>query len=159
MATTTIRALINEYLVAFGNITAAEHNSIETEICNELDELDTSVTNLENTIVSLSPKNIGFISGLDINGSSGSLTVGGNIESASVISGDGQSTITVNLANEMEGTDYEVWISPKSNGNILIDSQITIPVYQIVTETQFKIIIKEFSGGVQNLKLNIRTYE
>lgn len=160
MSTTAIRALIDEYLVSFGNITAVEHNAIETAICDELDALDTSITNLENTILSFSPKNNGYFTGLDVGSSSGSLTVSGDITAAVVTDSGSNSIILLTFANAMDNTDYDVQYSIQSiSTNINDDNDLGNIVFKPVSTTQCQIAINEFDANAQNLKIRIKVYQ
>lgn len=115
---------------------------------------------LYNQIVSLfkfAPKNRGYFTGLDIGGTSGPMTVSGNITSAiaTAYSPDG-SVVLVTLDNSMGNTNYKVIVSIESNNtSVLTDCEIGTPVVKKVSATQFQIGFIQFTARVQNIKVHI----
>lgn len=104
------------------------------------------------------PKNRGYITGLDVNGSVGSLGVSGNITgaSASILSGSEGSNILVTMANSMGNTNYVVKHSIQSLGNASSDTNIYPIVFSVVSATQFRLYLKETSSHtVQNLRVHL----
>lgn len=107
-------------------------------------------------------RNIGWFSGLDVNGGSiGALASGGNISSATVTNtGGGYTIVRCVLQNPMDDTNYEVSSSVQSQAvAITADNTVGVPVYKIISNTTFDISLREFTGGTQNLKINMRIYQ
>jgi len=104
-----------------------------------------------------SPKNRGYFSGLDIGGSVGSLSVSGNITSATAsVPSAGDSIITINLANSMGNTNYKVISTAQSLGSdINSDNDVSSGVFKIISATQFQIGFREIGTVVQNLRVHI----
>lgn len=104
-------------------------------------------------------KNIGWFSGLDVNGGTVSLAVSGDITAATVVSGSGASVITVTMANAMTGVNYFVRTFVESQGSMNIDKNIIREVFKPISTTQFSIQFAETSGGVQSLKVHIEVVQ
>lgn len=106
-------------------------------------------------------KNVGWISGLDVRGSVGSLPVSGNITSATVtnVSSDA-SLILVTMANAMADTNYLVKMYVQSmSSNTLYDDNIFVPIFKPVSVNQFQIGIAENVSEAQNLKIHIEVQQ
>lgn len=105
-------------------------------------------------------KNIGWFSGLDVNGGTGSLPVGGNITSATITtSGSGDSFLTVTMQNAMVGTDYYVRSFIESQGQINFDNDIIREVFKPISSTQFQMAFREVSASVQSLKVHLEVVQ
>jgi hypothetical protein len=106
-------------------------------------------------------KNIGWFGGLEVSGGSiGALVSGGNISSATITNtGGGYTTIRCVLQNPMDDTNYEVSSNVQSQASITADNTVGVPVYKIISNTTFDVSIREFTGGTQNLKINMRIYQ
>jgi hypothetical protein len=105
-------------------------------------------------------KNIGWFSGLDVNASSGSLAVSGNITAAYITSGGGSdSFVTVTMQNAMTGLNYYVRSFIESQGLINYDNDIGREVFNPISATQFEIGFREISGTVQSLRLHIEVVQ
>jgi hypothetical protein len=134
-----------------------------TQLTNLIESLTERVVDLEalpayeNKI-----KNLGYFSGLDINGSSGTLPVSGDISSAvcSVLGanglGHGSAKILVTLANAMTNTNYlpKMYVQSGS-ASIANDLRTCVPVFKIISTTQFEIGLAETQGIVDSLKIHI----
>lgn len=102
------------------------------------------------------PINVGWFSGYNIDGTSGTLSVSGDVASAvysPIIDVNG---VLVTMANAMPNTNYKINISIESIGTSpLNDINAGAPEFRIVSTTQFYFIIGELSAAVQNLKIHI----
>lgn len=106
-------------------------------------------------------KNIGFFSGLDVGGSSGSLSVGGDIATATatIITSDG-SKVLVTMANAMANTNYMVESYVQSEGsNVMDTAEIGSVVFKVISTTQFEIGIIQFTPRTQNIKLHLKVVQ
>lgn len=100
-------------------------------------------------------RNTGFISGLDVNGST-SVSFGGDITAASVVISGG-SRITCTMNNAMADTNYVVDTSIQSlSANPVDDVQIASPVFRPISTTQFLWVIQETGSVVQNLRIHFQ---
>lgn len=108
-------------------------------------------------------KNKGWFSGLDINGTTGSLPVSGNIVSAvaSVLGanafGAGSAKIVVTMQNAMDNVNYipKMYVQSQS-ANISSDLRTCVPVFKIISTTVFEVGLGETQGIVDNLKIHIQ---
>lgn len=105
-------------------------------------------------------RNIGFISGIDINaGAVGTTyTTGGNIVSATKTSSGDQdgSIIRVVLQNTMTNTSFYVRSFIESlSANQFTDSNLQSPTFKPINATTVDICIKEIFGITQNIKLHL----
>jgi len=108
-------------------------------------------------LLKFAPKNRGYFTGLDIGGTSGALTVSGEISSAihTSSSPDG-SVVLVTVNNSMGNLNYKVIASIESNStNVLSDCEIGSPVVRKISETQFQIGFIQFTPRAQNIKVHI----
>jgi len=109
------------------------------------------------------PKNTGWFSGLNIQTSTGPLSVFGDIVSAIATIGSGtegakESFITVTVANAMADMSYKVRTEVESMGSVGSDNDVLQPVFQKINETSFIISISEpnlAAGTTQNLKIHL----
>ena len=131
-----LQAKIDTDLATGTSITAIEHRGVESAIMNA------SI-----------PVNRGFFTGLDVQGSTGSLTVGGDISSA-VASVPSDSKVLVTFATSMINTNYFIRINIQSMGDANADNDIYCPVFKILTATTAEIYIREISGA-QNLRFHL----
>lgn len=125
------------------------------------DALSLAITTIQATNVSLQnqinvlsasfPKNIGYFSGLNVPHTSGSLSVGGNITSATGTPNDG---ILVTMQNAMPNVNYYVRCMIESLGNSGSDSQINGCSFKKLNTTQFYFLLSEPSNSTQNLKVH-----
>lgn len=105
-------------------------------------------------------KNIGSISGVNVNSGSGSYTVTGDITLATIeLSAGGRQEIICTMANAMTNTNYEVQVSIQSQATFSADVEIQPIVFRPVSATQFRLALRESSGTSQNLKLHCRVYQ
>ena len=132
-----LQTKIDTDLATGTSITATEHRGVESAIMN----------------ASL-PVNRGFFTGLDIGGTTGSLTVGGDITSAIATVSSG-SYITVTFATSMIDTNYFIRTSLQSMGTTTIDDLAFCPVFKVLTATTAEIWIRESTGGAQNLRFHL----
>ena len=109
------------------------------------------------SILRFTPKNRGYLTGLDVNGSVGSLSVSGDITaaSASIISGNDGSNVLVTMSNSMGNTNYVVKHSIQSIGVANQDTNIYPIVFSPVSPTQFRLYVKETSSSIQNLRVHL----
>lgn len=109
---------------------------------------------LQNQITILSaslPKNIGYISGLNLPVTSGSLTVGGNIVSATGTASDG---ILVTMSNAMPNINYYVRCIVESLGTANQDQQAAQGMFKKISTTQFYYIQAETGSATQSLRVH-----
>ena len=101
-------------------------------------------------------KNKGFFSGLDVGGTTGSLTVGGNCVSATASVPDTyESAILVTMAVAMANTNYVVKTYVESLGPLSNDLEISNIVFKPISTTQFQLGLTEVGGGlVTSLKIH-----
>jgi len=105
----------------------------------------------------LIPKNRGWFSGFDVGGSSGPLSVSGDIASAvaTVVTGDG-GMVLVTMSNAMNNMNYKVVVSLESNStDVLADCELGSPVFKKISTTQFQLGFIQFSLRLQNIKVHI----
>jgi hypothetical protein len=103
-------------------------------------------------------RNIGTVSGIDIAGPpiGGTFPVSGNISSATLTAiTSGGSTIRVVLQNTMTDSNYYVrsFIQGQSS-TLSTDGNIGNLIFKPINATTFDFFIREFVGGVQNLKIH-----
>lgn len=103
-------------------------------------------------------KNEGWFSGLDVGDTTGSLSINGDITSATATKPSaGNSIVTVNLANSMNNLNYRVDPSVEGlSSNLNTSNDIGYPVWKIISVSQFQIGFREIDGDVQNLKVHIK---
>tara|TARA_R110000782_G_scaffold219806_2_gene307093 strand:+ start:1505 stop:1999 length:495 start_codon:yes stop_codon:yes gene_type:complete len=103
------------------------------------------------------PKNRGFVTNLDLGGSTGAQAIGGDITSASKAVSGSSTILTINLANSMGTTNYDVEVSVHNlSTDLAANTDIFVPTFKPVSANQCQVILREGSGGTQNLKLNIK---
>jgi hypothetical protein len=103
------------------------------------------------------PRNRGYITGLDLGGATGPQSVGGDIESASKSVVGSSTVLTINLANSMGNTNYDVEVSIHNlSADLAANMDIYVPTFKPVSATQCQVALREASGGGQDLKLNIK---
>ena len=106
-------------------------------------------------------KNVGWLSGLDVHDTSGSLPVGGNITSAvaTVLPGDA-SRILVTMQNAMDNTNYLVKTYIQSmSSSTAFDDNTYYPVFKPVNTTQFQLGVCQGFEENQNLKIHIEVQQ
>lgn len=158
--TDTIRSLISEYLVDFSNIQPTELNSIDTQICDALDSIDSTVLGLSNTLLGLMPKNEGTFTGLNVGNSIGTLTVSGDISSAVASTTSNNSIVTITLANAMANTNYDVTHTVQGlSADVNNDNDIGNMVFKIISPTQIQVAFKEVDANTQNIKVRIKVWQ
>lgn len=139
---TALNSLVASNLADASSITASEHRAVEYAI-----------------IDSCKPYNKGFLTLGDILGATNSsLTVGGEISSASSSTVNSSSRIIVNFTNTMPSTNYYLRIFINSliaNPNEWKDALALCPVFRIVSTTQAEIWLREATSETQSIKLFI----
>jgi len=138
---TALNQLVVDNLSTGTSITAAEHRTVEYGI-----------------IDSCRPYNVGFLTLGDIQGGAATLTVGGEISTASTSVVSGSSKIIVNSTNAMPSTNYYVRTfvnSLSSTGSEWKDAMSLCPVFKIISTSQIEIWIREATNEIQNIKLFI----
>ena len=139
-----LRAKVNENLQDFSEIVPAQHREVEHEIINLLEDLMNRGL----------PVQKGYISGLDIGGT-GITGFGGDLESVIYSRGTNESSMFCTLKTPVSGS-YKVSIDLQgSSGNKLYDNDVFAPIFEIVSNTQFWISIREPGNTVQNLTLHL----
>lgn len=115
---------------------------------------------LYNNLIKLIPKNTGYITGLDLGSTTGNISRSGDFTSAVVSSpSSGNSIITINLANSMGNTNYEVRSTIQSlSTNMNADNDVSKGVFKPISATQFQIAFREIDGENQNLRVHMRVY-
>lgn len=106
-------------------------------------------------------RNVGWFSGLDVGGTSGALPVSGDISSANALIDGSESTVTVNLTNTMDNTNYyvRIFIQSQSSSGIRYDDMVYTPVFIPVTNNQFKVGFRESYRALQNLKIHLEVVQ
>jgi hypothetical protein len=150
MTATEIRDLITLYLQDASSITAAEHKSIENALVDYMEATRTQADNLALTILAGVPKNVGYITGVNPPVSSGVVSSGGNITTATGTA----SGILCTMTNAMPSTNYVVKMNVQSLGNYSSDGTVKCPMFKVVSTTQFYFFIHETDNLTQNLKIH-----
>jgi hypothetical protein len=101
-------------------------------------------------------KNKGWVSGLDVSGSSGPLSVSGDFSSANASLVAGVSVVNVFLSNNMSNLNYLCQMFIESQGVITNDNRIANIVFKPISVNQFQFCIGETGGVLQNLKIHIK---
>lgn len=114
-----------------------------------------SASDKEKVNAATKTKNIGGFSGLDVGGSSGTLTSFGDVTFATATASSNNSFITVSWQNPMPNVNYYVRIFVESSGNIQLDNDINAPVFKVLSVSQAQIAIAEVGTVVQNLKIHL----
>ncbi len=100
-------------------------------------------------------RNIGGFSGLEVGVSFGAMTSFGSITlSNAIYATDGLSIVRCTMDNDMDNTNYKVFISIESNIGFDQSSYILCPLFVPLSTTQFDFAIRESSGASQNLKVH-----
>jgi len=113
---------------------------------------------LYDKVLKFLPRNRGYITGLDLGGTSGSQSVGGDIASASKSLIGSSTVLTVNFVNSMGNTNYDVEVSIHNlSSDLAANMDIYAPTFKPISATQAYVVLREnATGGSQNLKLNIK---
>lgn len=134
-------------------VTVGHWKSITNLLKADITALQLETDVLQNEITALQsylPKNKGFISGLDLPFASGSLTVGGDITSAT---GSG-SGVLITMTNAMPNMNYYLRSFIESLGTYTADTEIRRESFRKVSTTQFYYIQSETNSQTQNLKIH-----
>lgn len=113
---------------------------------------------LYDKVLKFLPRNRGYITGLDLGGTSGSQSVGGDIASASKSLIGSSTVLTVNFVNSMANTNYDIEVSIHNlSSDLAANMDIYEPTFKPISATQAYVVLREnATGGSQNLKLNIK---
>ncbi|APZ82867.1 hypothetical protein [Flavobacterium phage FL-1] len=106
-------------------------------------------------------KNVGWFSGLNIGSTPGALPVSGNVTAAVMsVPNIRNSIVLVTLQNAMTNTNYFVrsFIEGQST-NLDDDNDLGIPVFKVVSTTQFQLGFREIDTNEQNLKVHIEVVQ
>jgi len=106
-------------------------------------------------------KNKGYISGIEVAVSTGSMVVSGDISSAvaSTLGTDG-TKLLVTMANAMANTNYLVKIYVQGqSASLIMDNNVCVPVFKPISITQFEIGLAETVAEGQNLKLHLEVQQ
>ena len=136
-----LQTKIDTNLASGTSITAIEHRDVESSIMN-----------------AAIPANRGWFTGLDVTGTAvgASLTCGGDITSAVILTITDYSTVSVFFATSMINTNYIVRICIESKGsNAAADAAILYPTFRAISATNAYISIREPFGANQNLKFHL----
>lgn len=153
MTAAEIRALIALNLADNSSITALEHRAVENELINYAEATNSQLGVLSASFLSKLPKNVGYISGLNISTSS-TLTVSGNVVSA-VINDAPNTIITITVQNAMPSMNYIVKSYVESMGNLDVDNVAGSVVFKKINTTSFQISVTEYENVTQNLKIHL----
>ncbi|MBB6236486.1 hypothetical protein HDC90_001098 [Pedobacter sp. AK013] len=108
-------------------------------------------------------RNTGWFSGLDPGSAQvgSNLPVSGDVLTANVYYANpgGESTVRITLKNPMSNMNYFIRSSVESEGNILADNGICVPVFKKESTTQFSISVEEVYSISQNLKIHIEAVQ
>lgn len=162
-----LKELVNTNLADNSNIIPLEHRAVELALIDYLETLQPiSNSNL--------PVNKGYITAN--NAASGGSEVGieidvtvssrlrkfGNVSAVTCASNNNTTTLTVTLQNAMPNNNYVVksWLElvPTSSVTLQTSSTVGEPVFKIISTTQFQIILREWDGVIQALRLHFETY-
>jgi len=162
-----LKDLVNVNLADNSNIIPSEHRDVELALIDYLETLQPiSSSNL--------PVNKGYITAN--NASSGGTEVGievdvtvssrlrkfGNVSTVTCASNGGATILTVTLQNAMPSNDYIVksWFELVPTSSVTLQNTSTVgqPVFKIISTTQFQIVLREWDGKVQALRLHFETY-
>ncbi|CAC9972914.1 hypothetical protein ACFFLS_06085 [Flavobacterium procerum] len=161
-----LKELVNTNLADNSNIEPAEHRAVELALIDYLETLQPVSTSGQ-------PLNRGMITAN--NGSFGGVEVGielgiqlsdrlrhyGNTNSVSCVSMPNNTVITVNLQNSHPNNNYIVksWYEQVPTSSVLLQngSSLGKNVFKIISPSQFQIILKEWTGEVQALRLHFET--
>jgi len=133
-----LQTKINTNLESGTSITAIEHRDVESSIMN-----------------AAIPSNRGWFTGLEVGGTTGPLTVGGDVLSAVAYLSSG-SYVTVTFATSMINTNYFIRISIQSLGaDAANDDLILCPVFRVISATTAEIWIRETASVGQNLRFHL----
>ena len=101
-------------------------------------------------------KNKGYFAGLNIGGTVGSLTVGGDATSANseTVVESGTSTILVTMANAMANTNYIVKLYPQSDGNIYDDLDNYGILFKPISTTQFRVGLSKIGSQTTSIRVH-----
>lgn len=104
-------------------------------------------------------KNVGWFSGFNVGGSSGSLPISGNVTSAIASVGD-SGKVLVTIQNAMSNTNYFVRIHVQSeSSNIYTDVDVCVPMFKILSTTQFEVGFRELTTDNQSLKVHLEVVQ
>ena len=126
---------INTDLATGTSITASEHRGVEQAIVD-----------------SLAPYNRGTITVGEIPITVKTYTRSGDISSA--VCSTVATGILCTMANAMPSTNYLVRLHIESLGTLASDGVLFPPVFSIVSTTQFRFTVIEYSGS-QNIKMHV----
>jgi hypothetical protein len=139
MTSAQIQTKINENLADFSNIIPEKHREVESDILQYI--VDKS---------KYFPVNVGFITNVNIPVTSGTVTSGGDITTATgTVNG-----ILCEMDNAMPSTNYKVNISIESLGTNSLDGTIKAPLFKKNSVNDFYLILHETDGENQNLKIH-----
>lgn len=140
---TALRQKITDDLADFSNIVPDKIRGVDNEIINVIEEIMTKYLPLQS----------GFISGLNVD--TGITGFGGDIIGAvHTVGPENESFILCTLANPVVG-NYKVVFDIQSTGNKNSDNDVLIPVYKIISDTQFEIGIKESDNSTQSVTIHM----
>lgn len=154
MTAAEIRALIALNLADNSSITALEHRAVENELINYAEATNSQLTVLSNAFLASLPKNKGYITGFNP-GSGGTLTVSGNIVSAT-ITNIPESIINVTVQNAMPSMNYIVKGYLESMGSLDIDNVVGNFIFKKINTTSFQVSVGEWENVNQNLKIHLQ---
>ena len=137
---TALTTKINTDLATGTSITASEHRGVEQAIVDYLAPYNVGYVNLGNIPIIVTT----YSGGGDL--------VGGTAVCSSVATG-----VLCTIPNAMPNLDYLVRFHIQSLGTISDDSNTGIPVFSIVSTTQFRLSISEYSGTAQNIRVWFET--
>ena len=161
-----LRDLVNVNLADNSNIEPIEHRAVELAIIDYLETLQPiSSSNI--------PLNKGYITAnnLTIGGVEVGIEIGiqlsdrlratGNVTGVSCVSIPNNAIITVNLQNAHPNNNYIVksWYEQVPTSSVLLQnvSSLGKNVFKVVSPSQFQIILKEWTGEAQALRLHFET--
>lgn len=152
----TLKAFSNTKLADNTNIHPSKHREVNDAIIDEVYVNRTVIETNATNIATITPLNLGFVAGVNVGVSSGSLSVGGNISSATASSSSDNTIITCNLANAMPNTSYIVKAYFESvSALITTDNNFAQVVFKPITVGQFEVSFEEIGSPVtQNIKIH-----
>jgi hypothetical protein len=131
---------INTDLADGTSITAAEHRDVEKTIVDYI-----------------APYNVGYVTLGNIPITATTYSGGGDLVGGTAVCSVVADGILCTIPNAMPSTDYLVRFHIQSLGTISNDSTIGIPVFYVVSTTQFRFSISETAGVTQNIRVWFET--
>ncbi|KLT69932.1 hypothetical protein [Flavobacterium sp. ABG] len=161
-----LKDLVNINLADNSNIIPAEHRAVELALIDYIETLQPiSNSNLplnKGYITANDADTGGFEVGIEIGIQlSNRLRKSGNVNTVTCVSSPNNTILTVNLQNPHPNNNYIVksWFELVPTSPVLLQNTAAVgqPVFNIISGAQFQIVLKEWTGGIQALRLHFET--